>query len=144
GLGSCPLSLLYALPQALGHPPIVRAESASASGAAIPFAFAYAILRHRLFALDAHLRRFIVHVSAAVALVAIFVPVWLVLRNLAVNDPLATLATVALVALVAPWIFDRTERLIEAWLYPSFHVARHDLLADRVASAGSIAEAFAA
>jgi len=144
GVGICPLALLDALPQALGHPPIMRAESASVSGAAIPLAFGYAILRHRLFALDAHLRRFIVHVLAAVALVATFVPTWLVLQNLAVNDPLATLVAVALVAFVAPWIFHRTEQLIEAWLYPSFQLARSDQLTDRVANASSIAQAFSA
>ena len=90
-------------------------KSASVSGAAIPLAFGYAILRHRLFALDAHLRRFIVHISAAVALVAIFVPTWLILRDLTLNDPLATVAAVAVVGLVAPMIFDRTERLLDGW-----------------------------
>jgi len=144
GLGIGPLALLDALPQALGHTPIMHAESASISGAAIPLAFGFAILRHRLFALDAHLRRFIVHLFAAVALVAIFVPTWLVLGNVAGDDPLATLAAVALVAFVAPWIFRRTERLVEAWLYPSFQLARSDQLTDRVASASSIAQAFAA
>jgi hypothetical protein len=52
-VGIFPLALLDALPQALGRPPIMWADSASASVAAIPLAFAYAIFRHRLFALDA-------------------------------------------------------------------------------------------
>src|SRR6185295_13808201 len=53
-VGIFPLALLNALPQALGRPPIMWGESASVSVAAIPLAFAYAILRHRLFTLDAY------------------------------------------------------------------------------------------
>jgi hypothetical protein len=45
-VGIFPLALLDALPRALGRPPIMWADSASASVAAIPLAFAYAIFRH--------------------------------------------------------------------------------------------------
>jgi hypothetical protein len=141
--GVFPLALLNALPQALGHSPIMWADSASASVAAIPFAFAYAILRHRLFALDAHLRRFILRVCAAAALVAIFVPTWFILRVVSIGDQLALVVGVAIVALAAPTIVDATQHLLDAWFYPSLGLARAGLLSDAAASAGTIAGALA-
>jgi signal transduction histidine kinase len=142
-VGIFPLALLDALPQALGRPPIMWADSASASVAAIPMAFAYAILRHRLFALDAHLRRFILRVCAALAIVAIFVPTWFILRGIGMEDQLALVVGVAIVALVAPTIIDYTRIVLDNWFYPSLGLARAGLLTDGVASPTSIAHAFA-
>ncbi|HEY3063101.1 MAG TPA: hypothetical protein VGL99_29350 [Chloroflexota bacterium] len=143
-VGIFPLALLNALPQALGRPPIMWAESASASVVAIPLAFAYAILRHRLFALDAYVRRFILRVCAALAIVAIFVPIWLIMRGIGIEDQLALVVGVAIVALVAPTIIDYTQLVLESWFYPSLGLARAGLLTDGVASPSSIANAFAA
>jgi hypothetical protein len=92
----------------------VWADSASASVAAIPLAFAYAIFRHRLFALDAYLRRFILRVCAAVAIVRIFVPTWFILRVVGIGDQLALVVGVAIVALFAPTIIDSTKLVVEA------------------------------
>jgi signal transduction histidine kinase len=143
GLGIFPLALLDALPQALGRQPIMWADSASASAAAIPLAFAYAILRHRLFALDARLRRFLVHLCAAVGSLAMFVATWLVLRALAMDDQLAAVLAAALAALAAPGLFARTERALDAWLYPSLRQARADDLSGGLVTVRSIAQAFA-
>jgi len=142
-VGIFPLAFLNALPQALGRPPIMWGESASVSVAAIPFAFAYAILRHRLFALDAFLRRFIVRVCAAVGMVAIFVPTWLVLRSIGIGDQIALVVAVGIVALAAPTIINVTQRVLDAWYYPSLGQAGAGLLTDGVATASSIASAFA-
>ena len=143
-LGVFPLALLNALPQALGAAPIMWADSASASVAAIPFAFAYAILRHRLFALDAHLRRFVLRVCAAAVIVAIYVPTWFILRAVGIGDQLVLVVGVAIVALAAPTVVDATQRVLDAWFYPSLGLARAGLLTDGVAAPGSIANAFAA
>jgi hypothetical protein len=143
GVGIFPLALLDSLPQALGQMPIMWADSASASVAAIPLAFAYAILRHRLFSLDAHLRRFILRVCAALAIVAIFVPMWLIVRGIGIEDQLALVVSLAIVALAAPTIIERTQCVLESWFYPSLGLARAGLLTDGVASPSSIASAFA-
>jgi hypothetical protein len=142
-VGIFPLAFLNALPQAFGRTPIMWGESASASVAAIPFAFAYAILRHRLFALDAFLRRFVLRLCAAVAIVAIFVPTWFVLRGIDIGDQLALVVALAIVALAAGWIINATQRVLDAWFYPSLGLARTGLLTSGVASPGSIAGAFA-
>jgi hypothetical protein len=142
-IGIFPLAILDALPQVLGRPPIMWAESASVSVVAIPLAFAYAILRHRLFALDAHLRRFILRICAALALAATVVPIWFLLNVIGIGNELALVVAVALVALVAPKIVDATQIVVEAWLYPTLGLARAGLLTDGVASASAIATAFA-
>jgi hypothetical protein len=142
-VGIFPLALLDALPQALGRPPIMWADSAAISVAAIPLAFAYAIFRHRLFALDAYLRRFIVRICAALAMMLLFIPVWLVLRVVAIGDQIALMLGVVIIGLVAPTIIDSIQLVVEAWLYPSLGLARAGLLTDGEASPRSIAAAFA-
>jgi hypothetical protein len=114
-VGIFPLALLDALAVAGTGPAAhhVWADSASASVAAIPLAFAYAIFRHRLFALDAYLRRFILRVCAAVAIVRIFVPTWFILRVVGIGDQLALVVGVAIVALFAPTIIDSTKLVVE-------------------------------
>lgn len=142
-VGIIPLALLNALPQALGRMPIMWGDSASVSVVAIPIAFAYAILRHRLFALDAYLRRFVVRVSAALASVVLFVPTWLMLRVIGIGDQIALVVAIAIVALASPTVFNVTRRLLDAWFYPSLGLARAGLLTDSAASPGAIANAFA-
>jgi len=142
-VGIFPLALLNALPQALGRPPVMWAESASVSVAAIPLAFAYAILRHRLFALAAYLRHFILRVCAALAIGTIFVPTWFLLHLIGIGDSLALMAGGVIVALAAPTIIDATQRVLEAWFYPSLGRARAGLLTDGMARPSSIASAFA-
>ncbi len=142
-VGVVPLALLNALPQALGRAPVMWGDSAAISVAAIPLAFAYAILRHRLFALDAYLRRFVLRACAALAIVAIFVPAWFILRALDIADPVALLVAIAIVALSAPTVINVTQRALDAWFYPSLGLARAGLLTDALASPSSIANAFA-
>jgi hypothetical protein len=142
-VGVFPLAILNGLPQALGRPPVMSAESASVSVVAIPLAFAYAILRHRLFALDAYLRRFTLRVCAAVALAAIVVPVWFALNVVGIGNELALMVAVAIVALCAPKIVDAAQLMVEAWLYPSLGLARAGLLTEGVATPTEIATAFA-
>jgi hypothetical protein len=142
-MGIFPLALLDAVPQALGRPPIMWADSAALSVAAIPLAFAYAILRHRLFALDAYVRPYVLRVCAALAIFAIFVPTWFIMRVVGIGDHVALLVAVVTVGLVAPTIIESTRVVLEGWFYPSLGLARAGLLTDGVASATSIAKAFA-
>ena len=142
-IGIVPLAFLNALPQVIGRPPLMSPDAASASVAAIPMAFAYTILRHRLFALDARVRRFVFRACAAVAVLGVFIPTWLILRGIGITDPLAMLVGVLLVALSAPTIFDRTQRVLESWFYPPLGLARAGLLTDGTATGGSVAKALA-
>jgi hypothetical protein len=107
GLGVTPLALLTALPHTLGQPPLVRVEVASLGAVAIPLSFAYAISRHRLFALDAQLRGLLVRLCAATATVSVFVVVWLALRTTWVDDQLRIVTAVAVAALAAPLLSGR-------------------------------------
>lgn len=143
GIGIFPLAILNGLPQAFGRPPIMSAESASVSVVAIPLGFAYAILRHRLFALDAYLRRFTVRVCAALVIAAMVVPTWFILHVIGIGNELALMVAFAIVAFVAAKIVDATQLVLEAWLYPSLGLARAGLLTDGVASPHEIATAFA-
>ena len=140
-VGIFPLAFLDALPQAFGREPLMWPDTASATVVAIPLGFTYTILRHRLFALDAHVRRFTFRAFAALALVAIFVPTWLVVQSTGLDDQLAIVVAVLLVALAAPTIFDRAERLLERWFYAPLGLARAGLLTHGAASASSIAQA---
>jgi hypothetical protein len=142
GVGIFPLAFLDALPQAVGRPPIMWADSASTTVAVIPLAFAYTILRHRLFALDAYVRRFVFRASAALALVAMFVPIWLVLRAIDMDDQLAMLVSVLIVGLAASTVSGRIYAVLESWFYPSLGLARTGVSSDEIASATSIARAF--
>ncbi|HEV8636743.1 MAG TPA: HAMP domain-containing sensor histidine kinase [Chloroflexota bacterium] len=144
GLGVTPLALMNALPRALGQPPILPVEVAAVGAVAIPLGFAYAISRHRLFALDAQLRGLLVRLCAGTATVSLFVVIWLTLRTTWLDDQLAVVTAVAVAALAAPIVSVRVERALDAWLYPPLQVARSEPLVDRAETALSVASTVAA
>jgi signal transduction histidine kinase len=139
GLGAAPVALLSALPQAVGRAPILPIELAAVSASAIPLAFGYAILRYRLFALDAQLRGLLVRVCGGAAILAAFVVGWLALRRVGVDDELAVVIAAAVAALAAPAISAQVERALDAFLYPQLYQARTLTPTDRPAALASIA-----
>ncbi|GEM_PF-5774494 len=85
---------------------------------AVPIAFGYAILRHRLPALDALLRRAVSRISAELLMVSIFIVLRELFRWLGTTGAVAGGLAAAFVALVAPAIWLRTREFLEAKLFP--------------------------
>ncbi|MGH2461568.1 MAG: sensor histidine kinase [Chloroflexota bacterium] len=127
-VGVTPLLLLNALPDVIGHILILPAGVAALGLVGIPIGFTYAILRHRLFALDALVRRLLLRVVDVVAFVAAFDLIWLPLRRVGVDSEVAGIIAVIGVALTAPsfgpWIHDQIDRA----LYGSLFEARRRAL----------------
>lgn len=143
-IGLVPLLILFALPRVIVGTPLLRADSAAVPLGVIPLAFAYAILRHRLFALDALLRRALIPTVAALAGLALFALVWETLLLLRLDNELAVVLAVAGALLLAPRIWRQSERLLDALLYPSMHQALAELPVGAAETTAGIAAAAAA
>ncbi len=79
--GALPLTLLSAIPEALGAPSIVRPQLAAFALIALPAAVAYAIVRHRLLDIDVVLSRTLVYALMSLLLAGCYALV-LVVANL--------------------------------------------------------------
>ncbi len=123
-IGIAPLLLLNALPFLLTGQMIVPAGFSAISLVGIPLGFTYAILRHRLFGLDALVRRVLLRLLDVVTFGAIFEIVWLGLGLLNVADNLSGIAAIVASALAGPRVSEVLRDRIDRWLYPPLFEAR--------------------
>jgi diguanylate cyclase (GGDEF)-like protein len=123
-VGVGPALVLNALPRLLGLQPPLASEVTVIPVAAIPISFAYSILRHQIFGLDALMRRGVLRVGIAVAGLGLFASGWTALQAAGLPPVEAALLVVLCCGLAMPsltyWIRDR----IDAWLYRPLHSAR--------------------
>src|SRR5207244_11665437 len=94
-IGVGPALVLNALPRMLGLQTPLAADVTVIPVAAIPISFAYSILRHQIFALDALMRRLVARLSVAGAGVAVFASGWALLQALGVPAMEAALLSAA-------------------------------------------------
>lgn len=84
----------------------------------LPVSFAYAILRHHMFALDALLRRVVGRTCAAMVMVLGFGLLWLTLEHVGADQRTAAIIAAVVFALAAPTIWARTQNFLNVSLYP--------------------------
>jgi hypothetical protein len=107
-LGGAPFSLGYALPFVLGLSPSVRMELLAVPLGLVPLAFASAIVRYRLMDVEVIVKRGLVYVAAASAVVAVFAILlravgWFFAdQGTGHNTVIAILATLVLVLVARP------------------------------------------
>ncbi|HTD76262.1 MAG TPA: diguanylate cyclase, partial [Chloroflexota bacterium] len=123
-IGVGPALVLNALPRMLGLQPPLASDVTVIPVAAIPISFAYSILRHQMFALDALMRRLVARLSVAGAGVAVFASGWVFLQALGLPAMEAALVSVAAGGLAMPSIAAWTRAWLDAWLYRPVHSAR--------------------
>ena len=123
-LGVVPSIAMIATPHLLGHGASINPEIAALPLMAIPIAFAYSILRHQIFNLDAVLRRVLVRIVPVAIGVAIVLPIWAALSTVGVPDVHAVLAAAVVSAFatrpIARWLITH----LDAWMYRSIHAVR--------------------
>ncbi|HVC33927.1 MAG TPA: ATP-binding protein [Chloroflexota bacterium] len=122
--GIAPLILLDAVPFVISHVLIVPVEFAALGLVGIPIGFTYAILRHRLFALDALVRQLLLRFLDVATLVAMFVLIWAPLRRAGVDDLVAEAIALILVAVVTPSLAARLRDTVDRSLYNSVFQAQ--------------------
>ncbi len=138
-VGVVPLALLQAIPRGIGEPPPLRPEVAAIGTAAIPIGFAYAILRHRLFALEARIRRIVVQAIVVGAALVVFLVLWVGLGNGGLHDRAAGVVAMLVTAMLLPRLARHLQRLVDAWLYGPLVLAGEGLDGLREATdAGSV------
>lgn len=126
-LGGVPFALGYALPFALGAAPSVRQELLAIPLVLIPLAFASAIVRYRLMDVEVIVKRGLVYVAAASAIVAIYAILlrlagWVFLQQRPqYNSVVALLATLVIVLLARP-----VRDLMQSALDRAFYRDRYD------------------
>lgn len=126
-LGGLPFALGYALPFGLGSVPSVRQELLALPLVLIPLAFASAIVRYRLMDVEVIVKRGLVYVAAASAIVAIYAVLlrlagWVFLQQRPqYNSVVALLATLVIVLLARP-----VRDLIQSALDRVFYRDRYD------------------
>lgn len=125
-VGIAPLVLFSALPGIIAHELILPAGLAALGLVSIPIGFTYAILRHRLFALDALLRQVVLRCADVAIYVAIFDLLWAPLRRLGVAELGAGTIAIVLAALVVPGLSRLLQDLIDRSLYGSVFEARRN------------------
>jgi len=107
-LGGAPFSIGYALPFVMGVAPSVRMELLAVPLGLIPLTFASAIVRYRLMDVEVIVKRSLVYVAAASAVVAVFAILLRAVRLLWAdggsghNIVIAVLGTLVLVLLARP------------------------------------------
>lgn len=124
GIGIAPLLVLDAIPFVIAHVMLVPATFTALGLVGIPLGFTYAILRHRLFALDALLRRIVlrvVEVATMVGVAGIFLSAF---YTLGLGEPTGALLAVLVTALAAPTLVPPVRDLVDAVLYGSIFQAR--------------------
>jgi diguanylate cyclase (GGDEF)-like protein len=131
-VGVLPIVLLVAIPRVLGTDSPLTAEVAAMPLAAIPVSFAYSILRHHVFGLDALMRRVVLRVSGAVAGLAVFSTGWAGLQALGLSSVEATLLSAVVGGLAMPSIAAWTRAWVDAWLYRPVHSARAQSISSNV------------
>lgn len=123
-VGIVPLVILSGLPYAISGRMIVPIEFMSLALIGIPLGFTYAILRHRLFALDALVRYLLLRFVDVAAFVVIGVIIWSTLRRVQVETAIAVVLAVAVPAFVGPFVTTHLEKVIDRSLYGTIARAR--------------------
>lgn len=124
-VGILPLVVLNALPYVINQQMIVPIELTPLVLIGIPLGFTYAILRHRLFALDALVRYFLLRLGDIVTFIVIGLLTWSVLQRVDVDDTVAVVIAIALTALIGPSLAARVEMAIDRSLYSTVALARN-------------------
>jgi diguanylate cyclase (GGDEF)-like protein len=139
-IGVGPLIALVAVPRLLGQHLLLEIEVAAIPAAAIPISFAYSILRHHVFGLDAMMRRVLLRASGAAIGVVIFYAAWLLLQTAGIPQSEAALVAATAAALAMPSASAWAATWLDTWLYrPIYRVrsASEALDADRLETLGA-------
>lgn len=117
-----PLTLLSLIPEALGRPPLIRAEIAALAAVAFPASFAYAILRHQLMDMDIVIRRTLVYGVMTFLLAGCYTAFLYALlltgnERMLTDNPLLSLVLSATVALTFVPVRDQVRRFIDRLVY---------------------------
>lgn len=119
-LGGAPFAIGYAVPFALGRTPSVQMELLALPLGLIPLAFASAIVRYRLMDVEVIVKRGLVYVAAAAAVVALYAMVLRGVRWVFVggsgNTIIAILATMVIVLLARP-VKDAVQNVLDRAFY---------------------------
>jgi hypothetical protein len=130
-LGGAPFAIGYGVPFALGITPSVRMELLALPLGVIPLAFASAIVRYRLMDVEVIVKRGLVYVAAAAAIVAVYAILLRVVGWLFVggsgNTLIAILATLVLVLLARP-LKDAIQNVLDRAYYRDRYDYRRALL----------------
>ena len=123
-VGFTPLVALNVAPLLLFKVTIVPAEVASIGTVAIPMSFAYAILRHRLFGLDALLRNALIYTVVSLAALVAFGLPRLVILGLGGGEVSADMLGALTLAALAPRLGEWLRKAIDTHFYPRLAAAR--------------------
>ncbi len=121
-LGGGPCTLGYALPFALGFDTSVRMELLAIPLGIVPLAFASAIVRYRLMDVEVIVKRSLVYVAAASAIVAAYAILYRVVGGVLLenrsqhNTVIAGLATLVMVLLARP-VKDAIQNILDRAFY---------------------------
>ena len=132
-LGGAPFSLGYALPFVLGLSPSVRMELLAVPLGLVPLAFASAIVRYRLMDVEVIVKRGLVYVAAASAIVAVFAILlravgWFFAdQGTGHNTVIALLSTMVLVLLARP-VKDGIQNVLDRAFYKDRYDYRRALV----------------
>jgi hypothetical protein len=139
-VGVGPFLSLTLVPRLSGQAPWLAPEITSIAVAAIPISFAYSILRHQVFGLDALVRRALLRTAGASIGVGGFFVGWRLLQMTGLpiveSALLAAVATVLAMPAISGWAAAR----VDAWLYKPMSSLRRGsqpLLADSLEHLGS-------
>jgi diguanylate cyclase (GGDEF)-like protein len=123
-VGILPLVAFVAIPRLLGADSPLTTEVAAMALAAIPISFAYSILRHQIFGLDALMRRAVLRISGGLTGLAVFSAGWAGLQALGLPSLEAALLAAINTGLVMPTVGRWMRARVDAWLYRPLHKAR--------------------
>jgi diguanylate cyclase (GGDEF)-like protein len=137
--GVGPIVLVSAVPHLIGIPSPMTVAVAALPMAAIPISFAYSILRHQVFGLDALMRRVVLRLSAALIGVSAFALSWVVLQALGLPTTEAALVAVVVGGLAMPSIAAWTQARVDAWLYRPLHSLHSRSISSQVDGLESLA-----
>jgi diguanylate cyclase (GGDEF)-like protein len=138
-VGVGPYLMLSLLPRVLGQAPWLPPELAAICVAAIPISFAYSILHHHVFSLDALVRRALMRTAGAGIGVGVFFVGWQALQAAGLPNVEAALLAAVATVLAMPSISAWAAARVDAWLYKPMSSLRRGsqpLLADSLEHLG--------
>jgi signal transduction histidine kinase len=124
-VGVIPVVVMNALPFAISRVMILPVEFTPIGLVGIPLGFTYAILYHRLFALDALVRRILFRFVDVAILVSLVMVIWAIVRRTTIGESVAGIVTLTLAALVASALSPRLRDAIDKVLYGQIFQARN-------------------
>jgi diguanylate cyclase (GGDEF)-like protein len=124
-VGVGPVVLLTAIPRLCGIQWLLPPEIAAISVGAIPISFAYSILRHQVFGLDALLRPVLLRTTSLIIGVGSFFAGWRALESTGLGSTEAALVSALLAGLLVPPMAHWVAARIDGWLYQPLYRLRH-------------------